>query len=154
MVSINAVMNSNTDIKHTVDDLARLTETPVRTIRYYIQIGLIDRPVGEKRNAYYTAQHADQLLTIRKWQVAGLSLERIKEILSEPSSGLLPPGKPRAPGTLEVWSHLIVADGVELTIEPGRANLSPEQLRSFARGVMALYQQTTQIDNEKDAHHD
>jgi DNA-binding transcriptional MerR regulator len=147
-------MNSNTDIKHTVDDLARLTETPVRTIRYYIQIGLIDRPVGEKRSAYYTAQHVDQLLTIRKWQAAGLSLERIKEILSESSSGLLPPAKPRSPGTLEVWSHLIIADGVEMTIEPGRANLSPEQLRTFALGVMALYQQTTQMDNEKDANHD
>lgn len=154
MVSINAVMNSNSDIKHTVDDLARLTETSVRTIRYYIQLGLIDRPIGEKRSAYYTAQHVDQLLTIRKWQAAGLSLDRIREILAEPSSGLLPPSKPRAPGTLEVWSHLIVADGVELTVEPGRANLSPEQLRSFARGVMALFQQTTHIDYDKDANHD
>jgi hypothetical protein len=37
----------------------------------------------------------------------------------------------------------MVADGIEVAIEPGRAGLSPEQVRSFARGVMALFAQIT-----------
>lgn len=45
----------------------------------------------------------------------------------------------RRPGSLEVKSHLLLADGVELVIEPGAAGMSPEELRSFAKGVMALY---------------
>jgi hypothetical protein len=40
---------------------------------------------------------------------------------------------------VEVWSHLVVADGLEVTIEPGRAGLTPEQVRAFFGGVQALY---------------
>jgi DNA-binding transcriptional MerR regulator len=136
---IVAAMNTETETRHSLEDLARLTEFPVRTIRYYIQEGLVARPFGEKRAAHYTARHLEQLLTIRKWQSAGLSLERIRELLSEPESGILPPPRPRGPGTLEVWSHVVIADGLEITLEPGRAGLSAEQVRAFARGVMALY---------------
>ena len=37
----------------------------------------------------------------------------------------------------------MVADGVDLVIEPGRAGLSPEQVRSFIRGVMAVFDQVS-----------
>jgi hypothetical protein len=36
---------------------------------------------------------------------------------------------------------MTLADGLELQIEPGRAGLSPQQLRLLLRGVLALYQQ-------------
>ena len=119
-------------------------ELPRRTVRYYIQQGLVDRPVGEKRAAYYTAAHLDQLLTIRKWQHAGLSLDRIREILASPDAGTLPPVRPRGSGTVEVWSHLVVSDGLEITLEPGRAGFSPEQVRAFFRGVTDLYEHIQQ----------
>jgi hypothetical protein len=32
-----------------------------------------------------------------------------------------------------------VTDGIEIVIEPGRAGLSPEQLRQFVRAVMTAY---------------
>ena len=78
-------MNTTPETRHTLDDLSALTELSLRTIRYYIQQGLMDRPIGEKRAAYYTARHVEQLLTIRKWQAAGVSLDRIREILQERS---------------------------------------------------------------------
>ena len=127
--------------RHTIDELSTLVELPLRTVRYYIQLGLVDRPIGEKKAAYYTAVHVEQLLTIRKWQNAGLSLERIREILASPEAGLLPPPRPRGAGTVEVWSHLVVADGLEITLEPGRAGLSSEDVRALFRGVTALYEQ-------------
>jgi DNA-binding transcriptional MerR regulator len=117
-------------------------------VRYYIQQGLVDRPIGEKRAAYYTAVHLEQLLTIRKWQHAGLSLDRIREILAGPDATLMPPARPRGAGTVEVWSHLVVADGVEVTLEPGRAGLSSEEVRSFFRGVSALYEHIRQQGKE------
>jgi len=122
----------------TIDELCALVELPRRTVRYYIQQGLVERPVGETRAAYYTGRHLEQLLAIRKWQRAGLSLERIRELLAAPE-GALPPPRPRGAGTVEVWSHLVVADGLEVTIEPGRAGLTPEQVRAFFGGVQALY---------------
>ena len=122
----------------TIDELCALVELPRRTVRYYIQQGLVERPVGETRAAYYTGRHLEQLLSIRKWQRAGLSLERIRELLVAPE-GAVPPPRPRGAGTVEVWSHLVVADGLEVTIEPGRVGLTPEQVRAFFGGVQALY---------------
>jgi hypothetical protein len=133
-------MNEISAPSYSIDELAALVELPRRTVRYYIQQGLVDRPVGEKRAAFYTAVHLEQLLTIRKWQQAGLSLDRIREILADPDASALPPVRPRGAGSVEVWSHLVIADGLELTLEPGRAGMSPEDVRKLFRGVMALYQ--------------
>ena len=123
-----------------LDDIATLAELPRRSVRYYIQIGLVDRPQGVGKGAYYKQHHVEQLLLIRKWTLAGLSLERIGEVLKQQASGPLPP-TPRRAGTVEVWSHLVVADGIEVTLEPGRAGLSPEQVRAFFRGVTRVYEQ-------------
>lgn len=132
----------------TLDELSALTELPKRTVRYYIQIGLLARPVGEKRGAHYLVSHVEQLLRIRKLSQSGVSLERIREVLSgEPEP--VPP-RPRAAGTVEVWSHLVVADGVELTIEPGRAGLSPEQVRKLFRSVMQSFEGIREGDGNVD----
>lgn len=124
--------------QYTLDTLCTLAELPRRTVRYYIQLGLVERPIGETRAAYYTDAHLTQLLTIRKWTDAGLSLERVRELV-EGADPAVPPPRPRKPGSVEVMSHLIVADGVELVIEPGRAGLKPEEVRKLFRSVLAAY---------------
>jgi len=145
MLSILPVMmNENINPNYSIEEIAALAEMPRRTVRYYIQQGLVDRPIGEKRFAYYTTGHLEQLLTIRKWQQAGLSLERIKEILIGQGEGGLPPPRPRGAGTVEVWSHMVVSDGLEITLEPSRAGLSSEQVRDFFRSVTTLYEQIKQ----------
>lgn len=124
--------------KFSLDDLCTLSDTPKRTVRYYIQIGLVDRPIGETKAAHYLAQHLDQLLKIRQLSDAGISLERIREVLS----GEAPPVPPRQrkPGSVEVRSHLFIAPGVELQISPEEAGLSPEQVRALVRAVMKAHQ--------------
>jgi len=117
-----------------LEQISTLVELPRRTVRYYIQSGLVDRPEGVGKGAYYTEVHVEQLLMIRKWQLAGLSLTRIAELLKQQAGGPLPP-TPRRAGTVEVWSHLVVSDGIEVNIEPGRAGLTPEQVRSFFQQV-------------------
>ena len=129
---------------YALDELCTLTDLPKRTVRYYIQLGLIDRPIGETRAAHYTTHHLEQLLQIRKWADAGVSLERIRDLLSGETPPV--PPRPRGAGTVEVWSHLVVADGLEITLEPGRAGLTPEQARAFFKGAMALY---TEIKNKE-----
>ena len=129
------------DRTFSLDELAGLVDLPRRTVRYYIQIGLVDRPEGAGRGARYTSRHLDQLLEIRKWQQAGLSLERIRELLGTGAeAGATPPLPPRQKGAVEVWSHIVVNDGVELTVDPRRANLTPEEVRELATGLMDLYE--------------
>jgi DNA-binding transcriptional MerR regulator len=130
----------------TLDQLCTLTELPRRTVRYYIQLGLVERPIGETRAAYYTDRHLDQLLTIRKWTEAGLSLERVRELL-EGADPQVPPPRPRQPGSVEVMSHLIIAEGVELVIEPGRAGLEPAQVRALFRAVLEAYGKIVNKEN-------
>ena len=121
-----------------LDELCKLTDTSKRTIRFYIQQQLVNRPIGEKRTARYNQQHLEQLLTIRKWQDAGLSLERIGEILKTPAQDDLPPPR-RQPGTPEVWSHMMITEGLELHVNASQSGLSPEQLRMLLREVMQVY---------------
>ena len=125
--------------RYSIDELSTLAGVTPRTVRYYIAQGLLDRPAGEKRGSHYLRRHLEQLLLIRQWTDAGLALDRIRELLSG-----APPDPPRRtvpPGSVEVWSRVTVADGLEVHLEPGRAGLSPEQARVFLRGITALYRQ-------------
>ena len=128
-----------TDTKtFTLDDLCTLSDTPKRTVRYYIQIGLVDRPIGETKAAHYQTRHLDQLLKIRQFSDAGISLERIREVLSGEAPPL--PPRQRQPGSVEVRSHLFIAPGVELQISPEEAGMSPEQVRALVRAVIKAHQ--------------
>ena len=128
---------SETVQKFTLNDLCVLADLPVRTLRYYVQTGLVDKPDGETRAARYGAKHLEQVLLVKKWTTAGVSLERVKELLhgAEP----VIPTRSKKAGSIEVCSHLTVTDGLEVVIEPSRAQMTPEQVRAFARGVMELY---------------
>ena len=126
-------------------DLCVLANLPPRTVRYYVQIGLVDRPEGETRAARYGAAQLEQLLLIKKWTASGLSLDRIRELLHGEQAQV--PPRARAVGSVEVRSHLMVTDGVDLVIEPGRAGLSPEQVRQFIKGVMAVFDQVSSADS-------
>ena len=136
---------SDVDQQHSISELCILADMPVRTLRYYVQTGLVDRPEGGTKGAKYGARHLEQLLLIKKWSSAGVSLERIKELLRGEEAPV--PAKARKAGAIEVCSHLHVADGLEVVLEPSRAGLTPEQVRKFAKGVMALY---ASITSEKD----
>ena len=122
------------------DELCSAVDLPARKVRYYIQLGVVDRPDGINRWAKYTTRHVEQLLSIKKWQAAGLSLERIRDLLHGDINDL--PLKRQVPGTIEVWSRLHVAPGIELNVEAGASGLTPEELRAFFRQVMAAYQVT------------
>jgi len=131
--------STETDVKRfSLDDLCTLSDTSKRTVRYYLQIGLVDAPIGSTKAAHYLPKHLEQLLTIRKLSDAGVSLDRIREVLA----GEAPPVPPRQrkPGAVEVRSHLFIAEGVELEISPERSGLSPEQVRALVRAVMQAHQ--------------
>jgi hypothetical protein len=81
------------------------------------------------------------LLSIKTWTAAGVSLERIRALLQ----GEPPPVPPRqrALGSVAVCSHLAVAEGIEVVIDPGRAGLTPEQVRGFVQGTVAAFAEVT-----------
>jgi len=133
---------------YSIDDLSTLAGVTPRTVRYYIAQGLLERPEGEKRGAHYLRRHLEQLLLIRRWTEAGLSLERVRELIGGAPED--PPRRAPPPGSVEVWSRVTVADGIEVQVEPGRAGLTPEQVRALVRGITALYRQVRAPHREND----
>lgn len=139
---------SKEDRTFTLAELGILTEMSRRTIRYCIQINLLDRPAGAGRGAHYTQHHLERLIEIRKWQKAGLSLSRIRELLDPESETVLtPPPKPRQSGSVEVWSHVVIDEGIELVLDPMRLDLTPEEVQRLAVAVMEHYKE---IRSEKE----
>ncbi|WP_219842661.1 MerR family transcriptional regulator [Desulfobulbus oralis] len=125
-----------------LDELCRLTGFSKRTVRYYIQLGLVSRPIGEARAAKYSREHLGQLLRIRELSTAGVSLECIREVLAGAEAPV--PPRQRQPGDVEVRSHIHIAPGIELQIAPEEAGISPERLRLFIKEIMRV------VDNMPD----
>lgn len=127
------------DKKYTFEELCTLTGVSSRTLRYYIQIGLVDKPIGQTRGAHYLSLHIEKILRIKQLTEAGISLERIREVLS--GSPMPLPERPKKLGDISVRTHLWVGEGIEIEVSAETAGLSPEQLRQFLKGVMQAYEQ-------------
>jgi DNA-binding transcriptional MerR regulator len=87
--------------EYTISDLAARSGVTHRTIRYYVEIGLLPPPEGAGRAAGYTDQHLERLDLIRRLQAARLSLDEIREELARTRPGtdsaLLSAREPAAP---------------------------------------------------------
>jgi DNA-binding transcriptional MerR regulator len=137
-----------TDKTFNLDELCTLTDLSKRTVRYYMQLGLVDRPIGETRAAHYVSRHLDQLLRVKQLTDAGVSLERIGEVMAGGDTPV--PIRLRRPGSIEVRSHLYVAPGLEIQISPEEAGMTPEQVRAFVREVMQAAERVMRKDSVGD----
>lgn len=135
-------MTMNEDEKtYTLDELSTVTGITKRNVRYYMQKGLVDRPKGTGKGSYYTQAHLAQLQETRKWKQAGLSLNRIHDIVRgvvKSNQKPLPPVRRGQSGTFEVWNRSTIVEGVELHIDPVRSGLSREQAKALIEKVTRL----------------
>jgi MerR family transcriptional regulator, copper efflux regulator len=74
-----------------IGELSKRTNVPVKTIRYYEDFGILDKP---KRTGsdyrIYGPKDVDKLLFIKKAQKLGLKLSEIKDIICCAARGLEP----------------------------------------------------------------
>jgi len=119
---------------YNMKELSALIDMTPRTIRFYIQEGVVDKPHGQNKGAYYTHQHLQQLLTVKKYKEAGVSLERIAQIIHEEGSPVV--DYKIKPGNIEVISRIHLMDGVELTINPERSGLTQQEIRQLSRTIL------------------
>lgn len=71
----------------TIDELARSTELPVRTIREYHTMRLLPPPAKRGRVGIYGAEHVQRLNLISRLQRRGYSLAGIRDLLQAWDSG-------------------------------------------------------------------
>ena len=70
-------------------DLADRAGVSIRTVRYYIQQGLLPKPDARGPGAHYKEEHLDRLLLIKRMQREHLPLAEIRRVL-ESSAGEAP----------------------------------------------------------------
>jgi DNA-binding transcriptional MerR regulator len=128
--------------RYAIGDLADLGGVSRRTVRYYVQEGLLPAPLGLGRGNHYGQTHLDRLLQVKALQEAGRSLEEIRraldgdpvrhvtlsEIAPEPA---LPPR--------EIWRRLTLAPGVELHLSGDVRMAPPGKLNELANWCRALF---------------
>jgi DNA-binding transcriptional MerR regulator len=52
-------------------------------VRFYIQKGLLEKPNGEKKGAWYSQDHLARLARIRQLSASGLSLDAVARQLDD-----------------------------------------------------------------------
>jgi DNA-binding transcriptional MerR regulator len=113
--------------RFTIADLVEASGLTERTIRYYIQEGLVSPALGRGRARYYTTQHMQELTAVADLRNRHLSIDEIRERLS-------PQGRPAARRNDldgETWERVYLHPDLELAI---RAN-APESVRALARDL-------------------
>jgi DNA-binding transcriptional MerR regulator len=146
-----------------LDELARAAGTSPRTVRYYVQRGLLPGPTFRGKDSAYGREHLVRLRAIRRLQDAFFpldaiaveldrrSLEEIERIadgrdlpatLAEPppNVGQILPGPPSSAGsggTARLFRRIEIAPGVELSVAadaPASSQAMVEKiLQSFGR---------------------
>lgn len=130
----------NTELaSYGIEELARLTGLTRRTIRYYVQIGLLQAPFGKKRAAYYGAEHLERLLKIRRLTANHVPLEEIAASLKEDFESLdqCSVAGPRL-GEVNVCSHVNLGAGLTLVIDPNLTHMKVDAIRELASGIVTL----------------
>jgi DNA-binding transcriptional MerR regulator len=119
--------------RYAVGELADLGGVSRRTVRYYVQEGLIPAPLGVGRGDHYGREHLDRLLQVKALQEAGRTLDEIRQLLDVGAVSTMRAAAAVArPLPREVWRRVTVAPGVELHVSDNVRLPSPARLQELA----------------------
>jgi DNA-binding transcriptional MerR regulator len=120
-------------LRYSIGDLADLGGVSRRTVRYYVQEGLLPPPLGVGRGNHYAREHLDQLLRVKALQEAGHTLEEIRRALAgRPARSVPAPVADAPPLPRSLWRRVVLAPGVELHVSRDVRLPSPAKLQEFA----------------------
>lgn len=119
---------------YNIESLSKLASLTKRTIRYYIEKGLVNPPIGSCRASYYTDEHLNRLEQIKKWSNQGIPLTQIKSMLD----GEAPSIKFDVEYiiTTHQWERLNIFEGVELHFRENY--LQADELRKINNFIKEL----------------
>jgi DNA-binding transcriptional MerR regulator len=120
------------DCVYGVEELAERGGVSRRTVRYYIQRGLLPPPRGLGRGKHYTEAHLSTLVRIRELQEAAVPLETIATQLDDATPAPIAVVAAETP-MQSSWTRVVLAPDVELHVRGRR--LSEEQLRKLTMAV-------------------
>jgi DNA-binding transcriptional MerR regulator len=123
---------------YSIEQLEELTGFARRTIRFYIQQGLVEAPFGARKTPRYTQKHVEQLLKVRQYKEAGLNLKRIAQLLTSGSEINASQELIDKEGSVSLISRIQIGSGVTLDIDRSQCSLSDDHIRNLAREIHSL----------------
>jgi DNA-binding transcriptional MerR regulator len=112
-----------------LEELATEAGVSPRTVRYYVQRGLLPAPEFRGRDTVYDEEHVVRLRAIRRLQERHLPLDAIQAELARrtaaelerlpPAASPVPVPLPRPLPRAESLQRLVLAPGVELLVSEG-----------------------------------
>ena len=122
-----------------ISELAEAAGLTRRAVRFYVQQGLLQPPLGRGRGRHYDGSHLERLRRIAGLQQAGHSLEAIRRILAGGAAEPVPEPdrRPRVRPVLSsgLWTRVELAEGVELHLDATRYRPAVEQLLAIREAV-------------------
>lgn len=127
-----------------LDELARAADVAPRTIRYYVQRGLLPAPEFRGKDTAYSAEHLRRLRAIKRMQEARMPLEEIAARLGAGTEDDVPPpsapparesAPPSVPVAGERWERFVIAPGLSLEL----ADFATPEVGRLAREILTQY---------------
>jgi DNA-binding transcriptional MerR regulator len=115
--------------RFSMSELVEATGLSDRTIRFYIEQGIVMGARGRGRASYYTPDHLERLARVADLRNRGLSLAEIREAVA--------PAVPATHAPSEVWERLRLHPALEI----GVRNDAPEEIRLLVRRFEQLAEQ-------------
>lgn len=134
---------------YTLDELCVASELDKRTIRFYIQNGVLDRPTSLGPNARYTDRHYIQIQRIKRLKNQGYSLQRIKELKEQGwVEAATASAENKDVASKNAPLRMILAKGLALDIDLEQAQIKPAQVGRLVQMFLETYQDF-QKDSDK-----
>jgi DNA-binding transcriptional MerR regulator len=112
-----------------LNELAKKSGVPERTIRYYISRGLIPGPMRGGRGAEYTQEHLAGIQNVRRLQSGGMTLAEIEYKFAQHAGH-------RSPAIAhESWSMYRISPDVTVQVRDG---LSPWRIKHLRSAIARL----------------
>jgi len=112
--------------KYTIDELGEMTGYTRRTIRYYVQEGLIDAPAGRGRGGFYYDSHKQQLLRIKSFQEQGIGITAMVSLMQKKTVEPIPQSR-------EVLVRYQIAPGIEVNVSREMEAREPKKVLEIIR---------------------
>jgi DNA-binding transcriptional MerR regulator len=115
--------------RFSVGELAELGGVSRRTVRYYVQEGLIPAPLGLGRGGHYTEKHLETLLRVKQMQEQGLPLMEVRERLTGPKRRKENPDVPQL--ARHLWTRIPLLPGLEIHVSQDLKVPAPQKLQEI-----------------------
>jgi DNA-binding transcriptional MerR regulator len=140
------------DGRYGIEELADLGGVTRRTVRYYVQEGLLPAPFGLGRGRHYGAEHLKVLLKVKALQEQGLPLSAIREAVAGKGDRR---ASAAAASTTAIarsaWSRLEILPGLEVHVSSAYRLPPPGRIRELAEWCRLHMRPEGEEEEESDA---